>query len=281
MKSFKGDQLMIESLYTQITEKNNYEKRIYSPDKIPRGTKSAYTGSGGKKLKIATNLAYRVHQSIQKNQEAEFSDIPERGKRQDQRFRIGQLIKPKEEKYLRQWAEAQNILMDNDDFNSKWKSRGKVAGAENDAYFDEETQRWFKRNDLSYHNTFLDFFYRIALHNTNFPEAPVQLEGFVDNGGVLQPVISQPHVRAERGATPEEVEELMTKLGYQKGSDPLRPHDYYNPKTGVKVEDLHDENVLVDKDGMLYVVDPVMYLDDEGKVGRITSDDPLEFELAT
>lgn len=280
MKSFNEDRIVMESLYSQITEKNTYEERQYTPDRIPRGAKSAYEGSGGKKLKIATSIAYRVHQAIQKNKESEFSNIPERGKRQEQKFRIGRIVKPLEEKYLRQWAEKQNILMSNEDFNAKWTTRGKISGAENEAYFDEDSQRWFKRNNLSYHTTFLDFFYRIAMHNSSFPEAPVKLEGFVDNEGELQPIISQPHVRAERGATPEEVEKLMTKIGFQKDPDPLKPHDYYNPKTGIKVEDLHDENVLVGEDGLLYVVDPVIYLDDDGKVGRVTSNEPLEFELA-
>lgn len=53
----------------------------------------------------------------------------------------------------------------------------------------------------------------------------------------------------------------------------------FTAEKGIRVEDMHDENVLMDDEGNIFVVDPVIYLDDEGKKHRITSSDPLLHEL--
>lgn len=255
-----------------------YERQEnYSPDRIPFRTERAYAGRGGKKLKLATSVAYRSHQSIRDNSIPEFTNEKEYTKKVAGRNLMSQRVKPVEEKWLRHWAEQVGIMMDNNEFDRKWMEQGQKGEAENNVYFDEQSQRWFKRNNLSYHTTYLEFFYRIALHNESFPEAAYALEGFVINDGELQPIISQPHIRASKGASPVDVEKLMTRMGYTK--IPGTQHDYLNNEKGIRVEDMHDENVLMDDDGNLFVIDPVIYLDDDGKRHRITSTDPLQHEL--
>lgn len=267
------DQLILERFYELIYEKDTQ----YTADRIPYRSERAYSGRGGKKLKVATAVAYRSHQAIPKDQAKEFAHFKDPKQRRIGRNLISNAVRPIEEKYLRQWAKAQNLMLDNADFEKKWQEQGQMGEAENNAYFDEASQRWFKRNNLSYHSNWLEFFYRLALQTELFPEAAYALEGFVETVDGLQPVISQPHVRGERGASRQEVIQHMKKLGYQNlpGTD-----DYYNKLSGIKVEDMHDENVLIGPDGMMYVIDPVIYLDDEGKIGRITSQEPLEWELA-
>jgi len=39
----------------------------------------------------------------------------------------------------------------------------------------------------------------------------------------------------------------------------VRNNDYFNPKLGIILEDLHDENVLTNN-GILYFIDTVFYL---------------------
>jgi len=253
------------------------EHTPYTPDRIPHGTERAYSGRGGKKLKVATAVAYRIHEAIRDDSIPEYTSEKEYSKKAANRNIMSKRVKPVEAKNLKSWAEQVGLLMDNNEFERKWREQGEKSGAENSVYFDEESQRWFKRNTLTYHTTYLEFFYRLAMHNSMFPESPYSLEGFVINDGDLEPVISQPHVKASRGANEVEVEEFMNKLGYTKipGTD----HDYINKEKGVKLEDMHDENILMDDDGNIYVVDPVIYLDDEGKKKRITSKDPLLHEL--
>lgn len=267
----RSDNQKIEKLYTLI-----YEQRTkYNPDRIPRGTKPAYSGPGGKKLKIATTIAFRSHEAIPEDKAEEYTQHSEERKRVAGRNEISRLVKPIEEKYLRQWAEAQNLITPYEDFEKKWTTQGKLGEAEHKVYFDESSQKWIKVNNLSYHSSYLDYFYRLALHNTMFPEAYITFIGFVEDDGELLPLVSQTHVPSQRGATPQEVEIHMKNLGYENIPN---THDYINKSTGIRVEDLHDENVLIGPGDMLYVVDPVIFLDENGKKQRLDANEPLEFE---
>ena len=140
-----------------------------------------------------------------------------------------------------------------------------MGGAEHAIYFDPTMQRWFKRNNLTYHTTYLEYFHRLTLHNFLFPEAPVRLEGFVMSAGALMPVLSQPNVRVDRGAARAFTAEAMRLLGFARQQD----NNYCSNSLGVLVEDLHDENVVIGEDGELYVIDPAPYLDDRGKGQRL------------
>ena len=116
-----------------------------------------------------------------------------------------------------------------------------------------EAGRVFKRNNLSFHLSYADFFDRLALHNLLFPGAPLRFEGFVAHQDGLWPVMSQPAVRAQRGANRAEVEAFMQRSGFER----TRHDDYRHPE-GILVEDLHAENVFIDADGEIVVIDPVI-----------------------
>ncbi len=129
-----------------------------------------------------------------------------------------------------------------------------MGGSENDIYYDETTGRVWKRNRIDVmHVSWGQFFDRMVLHNAHFPEAPVRLEGFVDSDYGFCPVFTQPDVHAARGARRDEVEPMMQDRGYTRKSC----DNYRNDR--LHVEDLHDGDVLVDEDGELYVIDPVMF----------------------
>lgn len=139
------------------------------------------------------------------------------------------------------------------DFERSWKSQGCIGGQENDVFLRDN--RVWKRNNLSFHLCFADFFDRLALHNSLFPGAPLRFEGVTEHEGELRPVMSQPAVRASRGATRLEVEVFMRRLGFKR----VRHDDYRHPE-GILVEDLHDENVFLDENREVVVIDPVIYL---------------------
>ena len=251
----------------------------YTPDRLPFKTKRAYQGRGGKKLEIATRVAYRSHESIRPDTIPEYTQEKDYRKRVEGRNLMAKIVKPVEEKWLKYWAEKVGLMLDNEEFDRKWIEQGRRGETENAIYYDEPSNRWFKRNNLSYHTTYLEFFYRLALHNELFHGTGYSLEGFVMNDGELQPVISQPHVKASAGASSVEVEEMMKKLNYEK--IPGSNNDYINKQTGIRVEDMHDENVLRGENGDLFVVDPVIFMDDEGKVMRISGKLPQEFQKAS
>lgn len=144
-------------------------------------------------------------------------------------------------------------MLDAASFERQWRRQGRIGGQENDVYL--SANRVFKRNNLSFHLSYVDFFDRLVLHNQLFPGAPLRFEGFVGRRDGLWPVMSQPAVRARRGATRTEVEAFMQRLGFKR----IRHDDYRHPE-GILVEDLHDENVFIDEDGEMAVIDPVIYL---------------------
>lgn len=257
-----------ETFFYETTEAT----RKYLPDRIPQDAHTVYSGQEGELLKAATDIAEGSHRSIPSNS-PEFTEIEDPVKQKIEHRKLTNIIKPREEQALADWAEQNNLILDNKEFDRKWKASDRMGGAEHAGYFDEEAQRWFKRNNLNYHSTYLEYFHRLALHNKLFPEAPLVLKGFVWHDNQLLPVITQLHVRANRGATEQEVDALMKTLGYVK--TPNTDNDYYNPNSGILVQDLHDENVLVDSEGHLHVVDPVIYLDKHGKRNRLQKWDEL------
>lgn len=261
------------SILNALLHEEDYQP--YVPDRIPQAAKYTDEGPSGDTLRQAINVCLRSHATT-KTPPSEFATIPTRAQRQAARHAVSRFFRPLEQAALRQWATDKGLMLSNRNFTAAWKAGGSAGETENQIYFDEETQRWFKRNDLTYHGTYLEFFYRVLLHNVHFPEAPLRLEGFVIDEGMLKPVVSQPHVSSERGATQDMVDAHMQSMGFEK--IPGSNNDYYNRESGVRVEDLHDENVLVDEHGDLFVIDPVVYLDDEGKMARIAASEPLVFE---
>lgn len=248
-----------------ITE--TYERKRYAFDRIPYSAQSIYGSSDGKLIREATTVAEGSHGSVSDDQE-EFTEIPQPDRRKAAKYRLFNVIKNKEERALYVWARKKRMILSNEEFIRQWTRDGKKGEAEHEVYYDEPSHRWFKRNTLSLHSTFLEYFHRLALHNYLFPEAPVRLEGFLVRYDHLYPITSQPHVHATRGATQTEVRIHMKAMGFAQIA---LTDDYYNEKTGIRVEDLHDENVLISPEGDMYIVDPLIYLDDEGKKHRLAA----------
>jgi len=129
-----------------------------------------------------------------------------------------------------------------------------MGGSENCICYDEQTGRVWKRNRIEiFHVSWRQFFDRLLLHNLLFPEAALRFEGVAEHANALHGLLSQPDIRAERGAGRNEVEARMRQHGFGR-----RANDDYENEV-LSVEDLHAGNVLVDAAGNLLVIDPVIY----------------------
>lgn len=243
---------------------SRYIRGEYAPDRLPPEAEPTDEEPGGARLRAATDLCLRCHFTISSAQAREYTQFADRGQRQTGRYAVGKIVRPLEAQALAGWA-AEGHFLEGVTLTQKWIEQGRMGGAEHEVYFDPAVQRWFKRNNLIYHNTYLEYFHRLALHNFLFPEAPVCLEGFVTSDETLMPVLSQPNVRVDHGATHAVTERAMQLLGFERQQD----DNYYSRSLGVLVEDLHDENVVIGEDGELYVIDPALYLDDRGKGQRL------------
>jgi hypothetical protein len=174
---------------------------------------------------------------------------------------VGRLRRAREEPALVAWARRRGLLLPAGPFDRAWEQGGRMEGAEHQVWFDPASGRWWKRNNGSFHRTWSELLERLALHNALFPHAPLRFEGFMQTADGLQLVVTQPDVSAARGATRAEVEALMARFGLRRRTERLadgrlRETDDYEHPDGLRVDDLHDENVLVADDGTLVVIDP-------------------------
>jgi hypothetical protein len=200
----------------------------------------AVTEAGGEKFLAATAVLDRLPRAVRPNSRAA--------------SRLNAEIRAAEAKTLRGLALTQGMLLDGEQFEERWRAQGEMGGSENDIWYDETTGLVWKRNRIDVmHVSWRQFFDRMLLHNAFFPEAPLRFEGFVDSDAGLCPVFTQPDVHAVRGATRNEVEQHMRIRSYQRHSG----DDYCNRR--LLIEDLHDGNVLVDTDGEIHVIDPVIF----------------------
>ena len=216
--------------------------------RLPSRLYQAYEARGAATLKAAADVARGVH-GAGAALTARQSPQAVRG------------LKQREAQALRLWARRERHILDAAAFERKWRKQGRIGGQENDVYL--SANRVFKRNNLSFHLSYADFFDRLALHNLIFPGAPLSFEGFVERQNGLWPIMSQPAVRARQGASRAEVEVFMHRLGFKR----IKYDDYRHPE-GILVEDLHDENVFIDEEGEVVVIDPVIYLIGARPAGR-------------
>jgi hypothetical protein len=144
-------------------------------------------------------------------------------------------------------------------YERAWRAGAGRQEGEARVHFDEAKNVVIKANDGNLHGTWSEFFDRIALHNFLFPESFYRLTGFTRREGFFgpdcfAPLLEQPFVEG-RGACRCEVEEEMGQLGFAR----VRDDDYVNEEWGLRVEDLHGENALVN-DGGVRVIDPLVYV---------------------
>lgn len=238
----------------------------YVPERLPPGADRAIEGSF---IATGENICRRCHEAVLAHQAPEYANLSKIAQRRAGRFKVNRIVRPAEEFALREWVKRSGLWLDNSKFTHRWELQGYLGETEHEIYFDETSQRWFKRNNLTYHGTWLEYFHRLALHNWLFPATGVIFEGILDNAGHLMPVISQQHVRASRGATRTHVASAVKRLGFEPVNDRTRADDYINQSLGVEIADLHDENVLIGEGGLLYFIDPIPMMDETSKLERL------------
>ena len=169
-------------------------------------------------------------------------------------------IKRYEAAALFEWVLRADLLLNADEFTSRWVLGGCLEGGEHQVF--GENGIAYKRNNLAFHVSYLEYFERLFLHNWLFPDTMYWFEGLMlviesdDEQPQLRPVVSQIALQAVRGATRDEVAAEMLLLGFA----PRYEDNYVNADRTIFIDDLHDQNVLVDATGELLIFDPVIYL---------------------
>jgi len=171
-------------------------------------------------------------------------------------------IKEVEEEKLLEYAKDNGVLIE-DDFGTK-----DGGGRESDIYYSEDGKVVTKINSNVAHDSWKDFFDRIAIHNSIFPSAAYTIEGFTIHKGKFSAVLKQDFIQGN-DVSHNRIKKEMEKLGfepmYPKAINVDERNTFVNRDAGVIIEDLHGANAVVTKNGRVIFIDPIIKLTEERK----------------
>lgn len=145
-----------------------------------------------------------------------------------------------------------------EDYNTLGEYIGK--GMESLVYINKEGTKVYKINDLEFYDTPVGYLNTLSEYNKMFPESSYNLIGFTrrEDSDKFSFILEQPFIEAERGATQEEVNKELEKLGFSAVGEA----ESYR-KDNIEILDLHEGNVLVDTKGSVFFIDPVIFVKEE------------------
>ena len=260
--------LSTSTLITQQSQK--LLDGTYAFDRLPKAIESSIVAP---LLNAALNRVLSVHADINATEPASREEYDQ----------LCKAIKAKELETIHALALQQGLIRSADLFKEQWEAQGRMAGAEHHVYLDETSNRVIKRNIMGYHDTWLQYFQRLAIHNYLFPAVAYTLLGFLeapDMAGkmLLMPIVQQPDIHAATGALPEKVLPALFMGGFKvtqnqwfvkSGITHDKWNRYLHPATGILIYDLLPKNVLLTRDGNLAFIDAMIELEWISKVERL------------
>jgi hypothetical protein len=112
----------------------------------------------------------------------------------------------------------------------------------------------FKVNDAVYYATWTEYFNSLVLHSLFFPNTAYSLLGFTEVDSQLHAVLKQPFIEGQQ-ARLDDIRELLNFNGFEN----VKRQDYNNAEFHLKLEDMHDENVVA-REELLFFIDTVFYI---------------------
>ncbi len=169
----------------------------------------------------------------------------------EKNFEHQQRIKEEQKLELISFAKNRNLLhtdiLDKDHYLTE--------GGEAKVFLSKDGTHVIKTNDSVYYNTWLDFLNSLCIHNLLFPETSYELIGFSFINELFA-IVKQNFIVSNQDVDLEEVETILKTNGFNK----IKKLDYYNQEIGIRLEDIHDENVIK-QNGVYFFIDTVFYLD--------------------
>ncbi|MBQ7685042.1 MAG: hypothetical protein IJT48_11205, partial [Bacteroidaceae bacterium] len=158
-------------------------------------------------------------------------------------------------------AKSEGLYIDPSTLDNYGKRLSKGTG-ESVVYINEANGRVIKVKDPFAKapmkgNATGDAIYEHLVHNQLFPEDEYRLLGVTEANGEMRLVLEQDYVKFYRNATKEEVEKyLAEELGLQKEGK----YWYGNDLLSITDVDAESDNVIVDAEGRLHFIDPIIKL---------------------
>ena len=165
-----------------------------------------------------------------------------------------------QEKLIEQWSLSDNCWYANADNLLQEQFGEQIAeGGEAVVYLKKSADRVVKSIRLDYYVSPQLALDRITLHNVLFPETALIVLGFGrDSEGNFCIIAEQPFIQGEQ-ITDSKIQKYAENLSFTLIN--ARSWTYANGE--IYLSDLHDENVLCDKDGNIIVIDADIRLNDK------------------
>ncbi len=231
-----GGAIETKPTLNQTNPESNETRNEVNP--LSRGTEP----KGGRiKQEDAENITRSVQEAIPKIKGAQ------RSTRQ---------LKKEQDKELESYARKSGVFIEDIKKDLGEKIDG---GTEQDVYLNKEGDKVIKVNGLSNHGSWSEFWDRLNLQKTLFPETSYDLIGFTKEGGRLSAVSEQPYIDGNPVPRSELIEDLSKRGFFQihpEGS--LGQNQFYNPDLGIRLTDVHGENVIKDTEGNIRYIDPML-----------------------
>ena len=145
---------------------------------------------------------------------------------------------------VQQWAEAKGCWFPHAEQDIESEYGTMIAeGAEAKVYYKEGDTSVIKIR-TSIYATLGRALESIVLHNTLFPETPMNVIGFTrDPQGLFRAILTQPYIGCKRLATKLEIDEMVAARGFRDNYDG-QGINYIGER--LCLEDMHPANVFID-----------------------------------
>jgi hypothetical protein len=167
-----------------------------------------------------------------------------------------EIVRSLEENALQNWSQNRGLWISEHNFMRQYATRQIGAGAEQKVYLHPNGREVVKVNTGTYHGNWLEFFNRLLCHAILFPATKYSTIGFTKVEEIFAVLIQQQFALLTEGAPRSIVEPYLNRHGFIR----TKNDDYYNPALGIILEDLHDENVFLLEEQILFI-DPVIYFE--------------------
>ena len=149
-----------------------------------------------------------------------------------------------QEKMVQRWAEAKRCWFPNAEQDIESEYGAMIAeGAEAKVYYKEGDTSVIKIR-TSIYATLGRAMESIVLHNTLFPETPMNVIGFTrDAHGLFRAILTQPYIGCRRLATQQEIDDMVAAKGFRDNYDG-QGVNYIGER--LYLEDMHPANVFID-----------------------------------
>lgn len=174
-------------------------------------------------------------------------------------FEDKRLIKEKQALFLRELAGDDEDLIDRIPEDCSYLT----AGGESQVFLSSNGLYVIKVNNAPYYSTWTEYFTSLVLHNLLFPSTAYSLIGFYEDPNSISPedsffaIVQQPFIVGGQ-ASLAHIKEFLDFNEFRH----ISRQDYFNTEFHIRLEDMHDENVI-NSNGLLFFIDTVFYLMDD------------------